>query len=83
MKRKFRIHPERRTMYLDAEIVADGFKGDVDGYANAYTLTIARPDVSLEQVRDSLRTVLKDIEMRLKYEKDEVATIQPDNVQRG
>lgn len=71
MIRKFKISGQR-TLYLDKDIVDQGFKEEVDGYANAYTLTIARKDATLEQIRDSLMVVLQDVEMRMKHEKDTV-----------
>ena len=44
------------------------FEGEAECLANDFTLTIIRPGVPLEQVKDSLQIFLKDIELRIKAE---------------
>ena len=68
MRCKFKVHPKARTIYLSRDVIKDGFQGQVDGYRNAVTLTLVHPGANLEDVRDSLRVVLDDIEIRMRME---------------
>jgi len=70
MKRKITINPKARIAHIPKELIDQGFKGDVDGYANAVTLTLVNPKTPLEQVEQSLRIVLDDISLRRKMEED-------------
>lgn len=70
MRQSFKIHPRARTLYLPRDIVKDGFEGEVRGYRNAVTLTLVHPKARLRDVRDSLKVVLEDIELRLRMEKE-------------
>jgi hypothetical protein len=65
MKRKIRINPKTKLAYIPEELINEGFVGDLDAYANAKTLTIARPSASLEDVERSLGIVLLDIRLRM------------------
>jgi hypothetical protein len=49
-------------------MVEEGMVGDVDSYADAITLTIVSSGASLEDVKASLETVLKDIELRIRID---------------
>jgi hypothetical protein len=69
MKRKITINPEARVAYIPKELIDQGFKGELDGYANAVTLTIVNPNTPLEDVERSLEIVLQDIKLRRKMEK--------------
>jgi len=64
MRRRFKIHGKARTIYLSRDVVRDGFEGEVDGYANAVTLTLVHPEANLEDIEDSLNVVLDDIRLR-------------------
>ena len=68
MRRRFKIPGKARTIYLSRDVVKDGFEGEVDGYANAVTLTLVHPEASLEDVEDSLKVVLGDIRLRRKIQ---------------
>ena len=68
MRRRFKIHGKARTIYLSRDVVKDGFEGEVDGYANAVTLTLVHPEASMEDVEDSLKVVLGDIRLRRKIQ---------------
>jgi hypothetical protein len=57
-------------LYFPKEWVKQGFKGDIKSYANARTITIAHPKATLEEIRESLRIVLQDIELRMKASKE-------------
>ena len=69
MKRKIVINPEARIAYIPKELIEQGLKGDLDGYANAVTLTIVSPNTPLEEVEQSLLLVLGDIRLRMEREK--------------
>ena len=69
MKRKITINPEARVAYIPKELIDQGLKGELDGYANAITLTIVKPEASLEDVENSLLIVLEDIRFRKKLER--------------
>ena len=67
MKRKLKIadtFPHR--LYLPKEIADDGFTGEVEVLADAFTVTILKPGISLEKIKESLELVLRDIELRMK-----------------
>ena len=64
MKRKITINPEARIAYIPKELIDQGLQGELDGYANAITLTIVSPEASLEEVEKSLLIVLEDIRFR-------------------
>ena len=61
---------------MPKEIVDQGFDRDTDAYANAFTITIVKPGVSLSQVKQSLEIVLMDIAMRLDAEKEPKAALE-------
>lgn len=69
MKRKITINPEARIAYIPKELIDQGLKGELDGYANAVTLTIVSPNTPLEEVERSLLIVLDDIRLRMSREK--------------
>lgn len=71
MKRKVSINKEARTVYIPKEIVEDGFEGEADAYADAFTLTITKPGATLSQVRRSLQLVIQDLEMREEIDQEE------------
>lgn len=68
MRRRFKIHSKARTIYLSRDVVKDGFEGEIDGYANAVTLTLVHPKANLEDIEDSLKVVLGDIQLRRKIQ---------------
>ena len=68
MLRKITINPEARIAYIPKELIDQGLKGEVDGYANAVTLTIVNPETSLDDVERSLEIVLEDVRFRKKME---------------
>ena len=64
MKRQIRINKEARVAYIPKELIDQGLHGEMDGYANAVTLTIVNPNTPLEEVERSLKIVLDDIRLR-------------------
>ena len=75
MKRKVTIHKDARTVYLPKEVVDEGFTGEADAYADAFTFTIVRPQTSLSRIKESLEIVLADINMRLKAEREGIEEV--------
>lgn len=51
--------------YIPKELTDEGFMGDVDILANAFTATLIKPGTSLKKAKESLELVLKDIELRM------------------
>jgi len=70
---KIRIDGKTGFAYIPKELREDGFVGDAELLLNALTLVLIKPGVSLERARESLKVILKDIELRLK-EKGERAS---------
>ncbi len=68
MKRTIRINKEARIAYIPKELIDQGLQGDVEGYANAVTLTLVNPNTPLEDVEKSLQIVLEDIKFRKEME---------------
>ena len=50
--------------YMPTQLVKEGFKGDVDVYVNAVTITIVKPGTSLEDIEKSLKIILDDLALR-------------------
>jgi hypothetical protein len=70
MKRSIKINPQARVAYIPKDIIDQGLSGDVDGYANAVTLTMVKPGTPLKDVERSLKIVLKDIQFRREREEN-------------
>lgn len=68
MKRKIRINPDARIAYIPKELIEQGLAGEVDGYANAVTLTIVNPNTPLKDLERSLEIVLDDVRFRRSME---------------
>lgn len=68
MRRRIRVNPKTNLASIPKQLVEDGLSGDVDAYANAVTVTLVKPGALLIDVRDSLRTVLQDVELRMRVE---------------
>lgn len=51
--------------YIPKELIDEGFTGEVEILADAKTATILHPQATLEEVRESLKIVLQDINLRL------------------
>ena len=55
--------------YIPKDIREEGYEGDVDTIANALTLTLIKPGVSMESAIKSLKIVVKDLELRIEHQK--------------
>lgn len=73
MLRKIFINKKARIAYIPDELIKQGLHGEVDGYANAVTLTIVNPNTPLEDVERSLQIVLEDIKFRRERENRNVS----------
>ena len=69
MRKTLRVNPKTHLVCVPQELVEDGMVGDVIAFANVTTLTIVSPSATLEDVRTSLTTVLRDIEQRIELAK--------------
>ena len=83
MLRKIKVNPEARIAHIPKELIDQGFKGDLDGYANAITLTIVSPNTPLEDVERSLEIVLDDIRFRRKREEKAKKKTEVSDGKRG
>ena len=54
--------------YWPQELRDEGFVGDLIILDDAMTATILHPKANLEQVKESLKLVLRDIELRIQRE---------------
>lgn len=55
---------EKGTTYIPDELREDGYVGWVEFLANAKTVTLIKPETTLEDVEKSLRIVLQDVRLR-------------------
>ena len=51
--------------YIPKELIEEGFIGEVEILADAFTATMLKPGISLNKIRESLELVLRDVEMRI------------------
>lgn len=70
MKSKISVQKESGMMYMPISLRKGGFTGEVDILANAATVTMVCPGVSLKQVKKSLEIMLDDIKLRMQMERD-------------
>ena len=66
---KVKVDNESGLGYFPKSIRDDGFIGELEGMPNTFTLTLVKPGISLQAIRDSLRVTLDDVENRIRYEK--------------
>ncbi len=71
MKRRVQIY-DNGTAYIGRQIAADGFIGDADALFNAVTITIIKPNTSLDAVKRSLEITLQDVELRIQEDNKRV-----------
>lgn len=68
MKTKIRIDPETGFAYIAKALREEGFVGEVIGLVNARTLTLIMPGTKLVDVKRSLDTIARDLDLRMEYE---------------
>jgi len=66
MKRRIRVNPKTHLACIPLECVEEGIIGNVDCFSNAITLTLVSSGTSLEDIKSSLKTVIKDIDLRIR-----------------
>jgi len=66
MRRIFKVNPRDRKVYLGKDLEAEGYctTGELEGFPNAFTVTLLKPGASLQQAITSLKTVIQDMEAR-------------------
>lgn len=78
MKTKIRIDGETGLAYIAKALREEGLVGEVIALANARTLTLIVPGTTLADVKRSLLTIIRDLDLRIAYEdKEELEEIQP------
>lgn len=72
MKISLRYSKQYRKIYTKQEIeeLFGTEDKDIEGLANAATLTLYNPEEPLENVRDSLKMIVQDIELRIRMQKN-------------
>ena len=70
MKIRIRINKNTQLAWIPKGILKEGFVGDVEAFADALTLVLIKPGTPLAQVRNSLRLLVKDIDLRLAQEQE-------------
>lgn len=52
-------------IYLPKELRDEGYEGQLEALPNHFTITIFKPGSTLKQRRDSLRLVIRDLELQM------------------
>ena len=68
MKTRIRIDSESGLAYIAKALREEGLVGEVIALANARTLTLIVPGTKLADVKRSLETIIKDLDIRIEYE---------------
>ena len=55
---------KKGTTYIPDELRDDGYVGWIEFLSNARTVTLIKPETSLEDVEKSLRIILQDVKLR-------------------
>lgn len=64
-----RVDSKTGQTYLPRDIRRDGFTGEIEGLANALTITLIKPGANLSDVEKSLHIILDDITLRRQQER--------------
>lgn len=51
--------------YIPKELIDEGFVGEVEILADAFTATLLKPGVALEEIEKSLEIILQDVRLRM------------------
>lgn len=62
---KIKVDNNSGLGYFPKEIRDEGFVGELEGFPNAVTLTLLKPGTTWEQARDSLKIMLRDLDLRI------------------
>ena len=76
MKQVIKINRNSGLAYISEDIRREGYVDDVECLPNAITLTLIRPGSSLADVKSSLQNVLKDLDLRMKYEDKDLENLE-------
>ncbi len=64
MRIKLKINPKTGIIYLPKVLLEDGFTGEVDAFGSGPVLVIIRPHADVKTVKDRLKSVSKEIDLR-------------------
>jgi hypothetical protein len=76
MKKVLRINPRTHLLCVPGEMVEEGMIGDVDAYIETVAMVVVKPGACLSDVKSSLETIIKDLELRERLEKTDTNTNQ-------
>jgi len=65
MRREIKIEERTGLAYIPKEVREEGIVGKVPALSNALTITLVKPGAKLKQIRESLLTQLKDLDLRM------------------
>ena len=71
---KIKINRNSGLTYIPKNIRDEGYVEEVEALPNAITLTLIKPGATNEQIKRSLRHLLRDIELREDYESEKPGT---------
>jgi hypothetical protein len=77
MRRLFRVHRQAKTIRLTKELVDEGFDGDLEGFANACTFVLVKPGTTIDQAIESLKTTIRDLQLRKKLSQNNEPKLVP------
>jgi hypothetical protein len=64
MRRIFHVHDTAKTIRLTKDLVADGFNGDLQGYANSCALVLLKTNVTRDTAVKALEAIILDLDLR-------------------
>ena len=67
---KLQINRKSGLTYIPKNIRDEGYVNEVEALPNAITLTLIKPGATNEQIKRSLRHLLRDIELREDYDSE-------------
>jgi hypothetical protein len=70
------IDTKNPRSYIPRELINEGFTGEVEILADAFTATLLKPGVPLEQIKRSLQLVLEDVNLRIEQETNSIGEIE-------
>lgn len=79
MKRIFKVHKNAKTIRLTKDLVAEGFDGELEGFMNACTFILVKPNTTLDEAIESLETTIQDLRLRKKlgYKIESKPSVEP------
>ncbi len=66
MRRIFKVHKNAKTIRLTKDLVSEGFDGELEGFMNACTFILVKPNTTIDEAIESLETAIQDLRLRKK-----------------